>query len=166
VTHTHPTSLEEQVRWLVDRAMINDLLVEHARCLDTRDWATLQSLFAEDGYLELPFDRVPADQMAALSEAHLGGYRGGTLHMSANYAIAINGDTATARSYFLAAHVNSTDFYDHGDVAGWYDSTFRRVGDAWKFVSIDETFRWKSGTGLPDEIYVPPTDREPGGTLP
>jgi hypothetical protein len=153
-------SIEERLQWLVDRAMVNDLLVEHARCLDQRDWTTLQSLFTEDGYLQLPYDRVPARMMARLSEEHLSGYLGGTLHMSANYAIEIDGDHATARSYFLAAHVNSDDLYDHGDVAGWYDSTFRRVGDGWRFASIDETFRWKSGSGLPDETYVPKAPRD------
>jgi hypothetical protein len=158
MTSNVPASIEERVQWLVDRAMINDLLVEHARCLDQRDWTALESLFADDGYLELPYDRVPADQMAAISEQHLGQYAG-TLHMSSNYAIAIDGDTASSRSYFLAAHVNSADYYDHGDVAGWYESTFRRVNGKWLFVSIDETFRWKAGSGLPDETYVPPPGR-------
>lgn len=154
-----PASLEEQCRWLVERAMINDLLIEHARCLDEQDWSTLQSLFTEDGYLELPYDRVPAHLMAQLTEEHLGGFSG-TQHMTTNYAISIDGNNATARAYFLAAHRNSQDFYDHGDVGGWYQFALRRVDGRWRIASIHDAFIWKSGRGLPDETYVPQDNRE------
>ena len=153
-------SIEERVQWLVDRAMINDLLVEHARCLDQRDWATLQSLFTDDGYLQLPYDRVPAQLMARLSEEHLSGYaRRDAAHE--RQLRDLDRRRPGERALVLPRRARQQRrSYDHGDVAGWYDSTFRRVGDGWRFVSIDETFRWKSGSGLPDETYVPKAPRD------
>ncbi|HET6508993.1 MAG TPA: nuclear transport factor 2 family protein [Baekduia sp.] len=150
-SQTPPSTLEEQVRWLLDRAAINDLLVEHARCLDDKDWDGLQALFTEDGYLQLPFGRIEADAMGSTSATHLDSYFA-THHMSSNYAIELDGDTANARSYFSAAHVpSSEDLWAHGDIGGWYQTTFRRVDGRWRIATIDETFLWRIGRGAPDD---------------
>ena len=47
-------TLEEKVQWLVDRALISELLHSFARALDTRDWAGYAGNYTDDGWLELP----------------------------------------------------------------------------------------------------------------
>lgn len=146
-----PSSPEEQLQWLVDRAQIHDLLVEHARRLDNRDWHGLQELFAEDGWFEVPFARVEARDVAARAEEHLGHYHA-TRHLSANYAITIDGDEAHAWNYVSATHVRSADDpFDHADVGGGDETIFRRVDGVWRIASRRAAFVWKSGAGQPGE---------------
>lgn len=117
-----PATLEQKVQWLVDRALISELLHSFARALDTRDWAAYANNYTEDGWLELParpgaerrllkradmLERVPKS-LAAYS---------GTYHLSGNHQITIDGDTASSRSYLLAAHVRATPD-DHWDAGG------------------------------------------------
>src|ERR1700730_5731279 len=44
-----PNETQAQLRWLVDRAQISDVLVEYARCADAADWSGMGELFTEDG---------------------------------------------------------------------------------------------------------------------
>lgn len=45
------TAGDAQIRWLVDRAHISDLLVEFARALDQRDWDAYAATYAPEGVL-------------------------------------------------------------------------------------------------------------------
>lgn len=140
-----PATADDQLRWLVDRACISDLLVAYARAVDMKDFVGLASLFAEDGALELPFARVPKRDIATSSAKHLGQYWA-THHLSANHAIGIRGDSAQSRSYFVAAHVpDGRELERHADTAGWYDNTYRRIADVWQFVTVRVTFIWRLG---------------------
>ncbi len=141
-----PADLAAQVRWLVDRAAIGDVLVEFARALDDRDWAAYAGLYAPDGSMTLPGGQViPAgDGMAEGVAASLSGYAGGTHHLSANHAIHLDGDSATTRSYVLAAHVLDTPSR-HADGAGWYDCRLRRSDDGWRLESVVLSIRYVSG---------------------
>jgi hypothetical protein len=147
--HQAPKSSAEQVAWLVDRAAISDLLVQEAHCLDTGDFAGLQALFVEDGYLQLPGLRIEAHALADTAAKDFEAFFA-THHLSTNHAIEIDGDVAHSRSYFVAVHLESeTDAHAHSDVGGWSDSTFRRVAGQWRFTSIDESYVWRSGEGSP-----------------
>ena len=67
------TGLQLQVRWLVDRAEIAELLARYARCIDERDWAGLQGTYAEDGVMEHGSAAVGRDRVPELSERILTG---------------------------------------------------------------------------------------------
>jgi hypothetical protein len=47
-------TLSEKVQWLVDRALISELLFSFARALDTKDVDGYVNNYAKDGVLELP----------------------------------------------------------------------------------------------------------------
>ena len=147
-------TLEQQVQWLVDRTLISELLCSFARALDTRDFATYASNYAEDGVLELPqpptadgggggklilrraemLEKVPRS-LAKYSATH---------HISSNHQIVIDGDHATSRSYLQAVHVGATPL-EHWDAGGWYDCSYRRTDAGWKFVSVKLTAVWLTG---------------------
>ena len=147
--HADATSREDQLQWLVDRARISDLLISYAWLVDTADFDALAALFTEDGALELPFGTLPTSEIAAGSRAALGKY-GATHHLSANYAIEINGDVASSRSYFQAVHVPTTDDPGvHADIGGRYHNTYRRVDGEWRFVVVRLAFVWTLGAGFP-----------------
>jgi SnoaL-like domain len=90
------TSFERQVRWLVDRAEITELLARYARCIDARDWAGLQDTYAEDGVMEHGATAVGRDQVPDLSERILRGVAS-SHHLIGDPSIEIDGDAARTR---------------------------------------------------------------------
>ena len=143
--------LTAQVRWLVDRAQISDLLVEFARSLDERDWAANTALYVPEGvFMAGDVLRLEGHEQLMLtgSAEGLGRYRG-TWHLSANHAIDIDGDTARTRSYLLGVHLLDDNTFRHADGAGWYDCTLRRTTEGWRFVTVRIHEVWHGGEPLP-----------------
>jgi hypothetical protein len=144
-----PTTPAEQLRWLVDRAAISELLYSFARALDTKDYPTYASLYTADGVLELPDPRT--GQYFALGQAELAdevpkslGHYSATHHLSGNHQIAIAGDRASSRSYLQAVHVGASP-REHWSAGGWYDCEYRREPDGWRFTRVRLTAVWVDG---------------------
>jgi ketosteroid isomerase-like protein len=137
---------DELVRELHDRALIGDLLLRFARALDERDWAGYAALYAEDGVLQLPWGPPrPRDGLEQDTEANLGRFHA-TQHISSNHQIAVAGDAATSRSYLQAVHVVDPDAPDgNWTLGGWYDCTYRRTPDGWRFTRVAITPVWQTG---------------------
>jgi uncharacterized protein (TIGR02246 family) len=145
-----PTDPTAQLQWLVDRAAISDLLIDFARALDDRDWEGYAANYTEDGVLVIMGKtiHIGREGMAENTSAGLGRYAG-THHLSANHAITIDGDTATTRSYLIAAHVfDAADPYRHADGAGWYRCRLHRMADGWRFAHVELEIRYLSGDPL------------------
>lgn len=144
-----PATPEAQLRWLVDRACISDLLVEFARRVDDHDFAGMSELYVEGGVLRLPFGDLPKHEIGPASDKLIGAYDA-LHHMSTNHAIAVHGDEAESRSYLQATHIRDTSVPSgHGDVGGWYDCTYQRTPAGWRFVVVHLTFVWTLGADLP-----------------
>ena len=145
-----PAEPAAQLQWLVDRAAISDLLTDFARALDDKDWEGYAANYADDGVLAIS-PTIAHTGRAGLAEfvaASLGRYAG-THHISTNHAITIDGDTATTRSYLLAAHVlEAGNPYRHADGAGWYRCKLRRTPDGWRFAHVTLEIRYLSGEPL------------------
>jgi 3-phenylpropionate/cinnamic acid dioxygenase small subunit len=143
--------MDDKIQWLVDRALISDLLFSFARALDTRDVDTYINNFTEDGVLELQDPKSDKGEMLVIPRAGMPAQLGRTFemyrathHISSNHQITINGDTAASRSYFQAVHIRETPF-DHWDAGGWYDCEYRRTEDGWKFTHVKLTAVWILG---------------------
>jgi ketosteroid isomerase-like protein len=142
-----PSDPAAQLRWLVDRAAISDLLVDFARALDDQDWQGYAANYAADGVLAISptISHTGREGLAEFVAAGLGRYAG-THHLSANHAISVDGDTATTRSYLVAAHVlDADDPSRHADGAGWYRCTLRRTPEGWRFSHVTLEIRYLSG---------------------
>ena len=142
-----PTDSAAQLQWLVDRAAISDLLVDFARSLDDQDWAGYAALYATDGVLAIAptISHTGRDGLAEFVAASLGRYAG-THHVSSNHAIDVDGDTASARSYLIAAHVfDAAEPQRHADGAGWYRYQLRRDPEGWRFTHVSLQIRYLSG---------------------
>ncbi|MET8169039.1 nuclear transport factor 2 family protein [Streptomyces sp. NPDC005329] len=145
-----PTTPTEQIQWLVDRAAISDLLIDFARALDDKDWAGYAANYAENGVLAIRPGITHAGRtgMADFVAASLGRYAG-THHLSTNHAITIDEDSATTRSYLVAAHVlDADDPYRHADGAGWYRCRLQRTQEGWRFTHVTLEIRYLSGEAL------------------
>ena len=143
---------EKRLQWLVDRALISDLLYSFASCLDARDYAGYAANYVDGGYIELPDPlsttgatwRMTKDKMPEMMPHGLSKYTG-THHISTNHQIRIDGDQASSRSYLQAVHVGPTPF-EHWDAGGWYDCTYRRTPEGWKFVTVKLSVLWMNGS--------------------
>ncbi|MGC9499999.1 nuclear transport factor 2 family protein [Streptomyces sp. WG7] len=158
-------SLDKDVRLLMDRAAISDLLFTFARCLDEKDFEGYAALFAEDGILVLPraTHRGRAG-LAAFVRQDLGRYHG-THHLSANHQITVRAEEAVSRSYLQAVHVpDGSDLTHWWSVGGWYDNTYRREGGDWRFTCVRVSPVWRGGTASPAPPPHAPLD--PGEARP
>jgi ketosteroid isomerase-like protein len=137
---------DELVRELHDRALIGELLLRFARALDERDWEGYAALYADDGVLQLPWGPPrPREGLAQDTEANLGRFHA-TQHISSNHQIAVEGDEATSRSYLQAVHVSDPEATDgHWTLGGWYDCSYRRTPDGWRFTRVAITPVWQTG---------------------
>ena len=140
-----PSSPEEQLQWLVDRAAISDLQAEYGRCLDDKEFQAWQDLFTEDAVLHMPYESIRQPELAAAAHRVLD-YYPLTQHLLGQSYIEIDGDTARGRRYLAAAHVHDAEpVKRHADLGGWYDHEYRRTGEGWKFTQIRATFIWLGG---------------------
>jgi ketosteroid isomerase-like protein len=113
-----------------DRDDIIDVTVRYATAIDSRQWDLLSTVFADDAVLD--YGEVGqwngADAVIEFMElAHRGAQH--TMHRMTNQVIAVDGDTAHARTYVDAliladggAGVNAIGFYDDDlarTAAGW-----------------------------------------------
>jgi hypothetical protein len=142
----------ENVQWLVDRAMISELLFSFAYTLDTKDVAGYVNNYAEGGILELPdptsttgaYIVIHRNEMDDLISKGIVTAYSATHHISANHQIILTEDTAVSRSYLQAVHVGATPF-DHWDAGGWYDCKYIRTPGGWKFTHVKLTAVWLTG---------------------
>jgi hypothetical protein len=147
-------TLEDKVNWLVDRALISDLMFSLAAAVDTKDYASYADCYSDDGYIEFNGSSSPTgatviihkkDMVATLPYA-LDPYPK-THHMSANHVITIDGSTATSRSYVQAVHT-APNLEIPWATAGWYDSWHIRASEGWKLSHVVYTAIWITGKPL------------------
>ncbi|HKK51182.1 MAG TPA: nuclear transport factor 2 family protein [Myxococcota bacterium] len=130
-----------------DRSEIIALLDRYAECLDRRDWAGLDRVFAED--VEFDFGEWRAtrrEQAVAAMRSYLDGC-GPTQHLLGNYRIELDGDRASSRVYVRAFHVGigqaAGQTYEMG---GEYRDRLERRDGRWLSVArVGEPF-WEVGS--------------------
>lgn len=126
-----------EIRKLIDRAAISDVVNAYATAVDTRDWDLFRSLFTERLFLdfrsfhpalyrELSVEElVEMTRMIAAFDA--------TQHLSANHVHRIDGDRATCTSYMHAGHFLKRDGAEHVCfLYGFYTYELQRGDEGWK----------------------------------
>ena len=151
-TSADTATLEDQVRYLIDRAAVSDALIAFAHAIDTRDWQGYANLFLDDGILELPFRQpdgtfagnVGRDGMAAYVQNGQSGFAQ-THHLSANHQISLDGDVATTTSYCQCVHRHDEDPGNVWELGGWYHCELRRTDAGWRFQRVRLEAVWEHG---------------------
>ena len=127
-----------------DRDAIRDLLARYTYNGDRGRLAELAACFADDGVLDYPGASPTGPEAIAASLGS--GTRDPRLtfvrHHITNPLIAIDGDQATARSYF-AVHSNFGP--DH---SGTYDDRLIRTDGGWRFAYRRVRVDWQAETSL------------------
>ena len=130
-----------------DRAEIIAVLDGYAECLDRRDWAGLDRVFASD--VEFDFGEWRSSNREETVNT-IRGYLddcGPTQHLLGNYRIEIDGDHATSKVYVRAFHVGvgaaEGKTYETG---GEYRDRLERRNGKWLSVSRVGDFFWELGS--------------------
>jgi hypothetical protein len=127
-----------------DRDAVRDLLARYTYDGDRGRVADLAACFTADGVLEFPGHAPvgPAAIAAALSSGPRDPRLTFVRHHITNPLITIDGDRATARSYFA---VHSDFGPDH---SGTYDDRLVRTAAGWRFAHRRVRIDWQAETSL------------------
>jgi 3-phenylpropionate/cinnamic acid dioxygenase small subunit len=115
-----------------DRDDIAAVLLRYATGIDRRDWQLFRTVFTDD--CELDYGEIGAwNGVDAVTEfmqqAHA--MAGHTMHRLTNQVIAVDGDTAVARTY-VDALIMLADNSSGVNAAGFYDDEFVRTEEGWQ----------------------------------
>jgi hypothetical protein len=151
-------TLHDQVRWLVDRAEVDDLIDRFSRDLDDRtrdgrpfDVAWVRDYFTEDATVEYPIGTATgAEDVSALIDGTGMAPFQRTQHVTANHLVELAGDRATVRFNLIATHVDAEDVrLERGDPPGarftvgdYYEGDLVRTPAGWRFARQSLTVTW------------------------
>jgi 3-phenylpropionate/cinnamic acid dioxygenase small subunit len=115
-----------------DRQDIADVLVRYATGIDRRDWPLFRTVFTDDcqlDYGEVGSWRGVDAVTEFMQQAHA--LAGHTMHRLTNQVIAVDGDSAQARTY-VDALIMLADNNSGVNAAGFYDDEFVRTEKGWQ----------------------------------
>ena len=117
-----------------DADAITRLLHGYADAVLARDGVWWGSLWTEDGRWDLGPDRV-IEGRAAIVEHWQGSVDTYTrvVQLYLSNSATVDGDEASGRAYFVELNVPVDG--DRRALAGYYDDTYRRTHDGWRFAS-------------------------------
>ena len=141
----------DDLRGLLDRAEIGDVVHRYASAIDLGDWALLADCFTEDlvadfrsfGVREV-FRGKAADWIALVASTIDG--CDATQHLIANLVHDIQGDAATCTAYVRAEHFLINDRGDDSyTVGGYYTLRLQRTERGWRISQYSLTVTWSRG---------------------
>jgi hypothetical protein len=160
---TELDTLRDQVRWLVDRAEIDDLIDRFSRDLDDRtrerqpfDVAWVRAYFTDDATVDYPVGTARgADNISALIDGKGMAPFQRTQHVTANHLVELDGDRAAVRFNLIATHVHAEDVRlrrgdppgAHFTVGDYYEGDLVRTPAGWRFSRQSLTVTWTEGQG-------------------
>jgi ketosteroid isomerase-like protein len=117
-----------------DQQDIAGVLLRYATGIDRRDWPLFRTVFTDD--CELDYGEIGSfkgvDAVTEfMQQAHA--MAGHTMHRLTNQVIAVDGDTAEARTY-VDALIMLSDNSSGVNAAGFYDDELVRTDDGWRVV--------------------------------
>jgi hypothetical protein len=138
--------MSEQVKLLIDRMEIDDLLTRYTVALDTRQWDLLATVFTPDATIDYTSSQGIKGQfpeVAAWLEKALTAFTV-SQHLLGNRHIELDGDQGTGRTYFFNPNTltdqagTATMLY----VGGFYLDKFVRTAEGWRIADRFEQTTW------------------------
>lgn len=143
--------MNDNLKYLLDRADLTDLINKYATGIDTRDWTLYRSIFADEvdidfsSYNGQPGERMKGDDWVAGVQMLLPGFDA-TQHLLANMVFDIRGDEATVTVYMQAEHFLANALGDSSHTLGGYYTHRVRYGtDGWKIHGVTLNITWSRG---------------------
>ncbi|GAB2786613.1 nuclear transport factor 2 family protein [Streptomyces daliensis] len=142
--------LRAEVRALRDRADVAALCDRYVLHTDRdrggTDW--LDDVFTEDAVLTFPFGEFAGRDGLERFQKMTGATFERTHHLSGNYAVELDGDTARVRGHLMAVHVRRREEPGtHYSIGGHYEAGAVRTKDGWRLRTFSFDLTWNAGEG-------------------
>jgi len=133
---------------VVDRAGIRDLVESYADVVDGKDWDSYRALFTADARLDYTgawgIEGAVEEVAAWLSRLMDPAVNPSSHHVISNIRVAVHGDEADVRAYYLTPAVMADDAGNRSMVVntGKYSITVRRQPGGWRisrFAAVSDT---------------------------
>ncbi|MEV6235662.1 nuclear transport factor 2 family protein [Lentzea sp. NPDC051838] len=147
---THDSTLQT----LTDRAEVLDVVGLCALSMDLKDWAAVESCFAEDAEIHFGGRVGTITGNTAVAEAlrRTLDNLDSAQHLLTSPVVRTDGDMATHVGYLQATHRRGDELYTIG---ARYDDVLRRTPDGWRLSGRVVTRLWKTGD---PNVIRPETD--------
>jgi SnoaL-like domain len=137
-------ALKVQVQGLLDREAIRQVMLTYARTLDSRDWATHRTLFADEVEVDSGEKRTRENlmrgKMAFFAQTKA------TQHIGMVTEVDVKGDDAHVVSLLHAQHYQPNELGEPVQrMIGTYDYWLRRAPDGWKIYKYLHNTSWNEG---------------------
>jgi hypothetical protein len=157
------SDLEANVRWLRDRAQIEDLYGRYAFGIDSIDFELVRSVFHPECVVVGTLEETTLDDYLEGLEEALPQWEA-TMHFLGNQYVEIDGDTGHVESWVVGYHMEAPDSpLEHLVLGLRYQDDVIRVGDEWKIIRRETAKQWHTGT-FPRPTLGPPSYPRPGRT--
>ncbi len=143
--------MNDAINDLLEKQAIQELILNYAWGIDSRDWTLFRSIFADEvaidfsSYNGTPPTSMSADDWVAGCKSMLPGFDA-TQHVLTNFMIELAGDTAQAIVYMKAEHFIANSLGDNSHtLGGYYTHQLKKQADGWKIHSAKLTVLWSRG---------------------
>ena len=142
---------EQALQELLDREAIKEVRSLLAQALDYKDWALFESLFTEEVDTDftsygVPAQRVRREDVMQSYQHNLSREGLRTQHISSNFRITIDDDTAQCISNFLGQHfIQGFEGGDEFFLRGEYHDRLLRTKTGWKICALKFILFYTSG---------------------
>lgn len=163
---------DPDLKLLLDRAAISDVVYAYATGLDRRDWTLYRSIFSDE--IEMDFESVgikpgvyAADDWVRDARRLFAGFEA-TQHTSTNHVHDVRGDTATCISSMQAEHFvtpgpGDPPVADRWTIGGYYTNELVRTAGGWKLCKLTLTVTWTRGNPEVSRIALQRGREQQGG---
>ncbi len=133
---------DQKLQELLDREAIKEVRALLAQALDYKDWTLFESLFLEEVEADftaygVPAQKVRREDLRGSYQHNLGREGLRTQHISSNFRITIDGDTARCVSNFLAQHyIKGFEGGEEFFLRAEYTDQLIRTEAGWKIAAI------------------------------
>ncbi len=132
---------------LLDERDIVAVAIRYCRALDTKEWATLDSVFLPDAtaVLASTAQLVGIDAIVDRVRTALE-HMDDTQHLVGNHEVVVDGDTATHRCYLQAQHVRRAAVGGPNYIVGGrYEDRLTRTDHGWRIAHRTLVVMWTEG---------------------
>ena len=149
--------MEEQLKDIIERTQITDLLIRYFAAVDDKciDMKIVKETFTTDAKIIRPDGTAIVGQENIL-ESHIRSFARfkATHHVITNFIVNINNDMATLRSNIIANHVwadneNDPSLNNKYFLAdGVFSAQAIKLNDHWRISELKNNVVWRTGDGM------------------
>ncbi len=128
--------LRTRLRRLEDIEAIRNLFIQYGKLADIKDWQGYSELFAEDGVFDSAHSVgtvIGSNEIRDRLGNAYGGDPADGIHLFDNVEIEVDGDRATAKSFWTYLRPGENGYPPQLLMFGRYDDVLIRTSAGWKF---------------------------------